>query len=347
LTRRDDELPGKSEPDPPGAPPPGPVRFPGDYDLAQAVARGDPEATRAFVESYGGRILQTALSWCRPNCYRNDCRLKFRKWDKLLDHVFGNSCDEVQGAFAFLLHALRHRVLAAYQGRASLKVFLYPIFNPASRRDAKKNGCNYYTLFVDYVRSKPGGKFVPPVWVKPLSVFDQRVYRESIWGKDRWHIASHLACEIGAVEESLQRIEEAARRAGLGAYNAWLLAMNGAEVSLSAPSNGDPAGPTLEQTIPSPSPAPDVDAQLNESLRVLRTALAQLPAEDRKLLHLRCQRKYTGAQTATELGLDLAEVYRLERKAFGRLDDALSALAPEYKSLGFNGLRDGVRGLYG
>jgi DNA-directed RNA polymerase specialized sigma subunit len=201
-------------------------------------------------------------------------------------------------------------------------------------------------LFVDYVRSKSAGKFVPPVWVKPLSMLDQRVYRESVWGKDRWQIASQAGCEVGEVEQSLQRIEDAARRAGLGSYNAWLLAITGAEVSLSAPSSADPDSATLEQTIPSRCPAPDVDAQLNESLRVLRAALAQLPAEDRELLRLRCEQKYTGAQTANEFGMDLQEVYRCERKAFGRLDAALSALSPEYKSIGLNGLRDGLRGLY-
>jgi RNA polymerase sigma factor (sigma-70 family) len=346
LTTRDDELPGKLGQDLDSASLQESVRFPEDYALAQSVARGDPEATRAFVESYAGRILQTALNWCRSSGYRADSRLKFGTWGKLLDRVFGSDCDEVHDAFAFLLHALKHRVLPAYQGRASLKVFLYPVFKPASRLDARKNGCNYYTLYVEYVRSKRG-KYVPPTWVERLSKLDQRVYRESIWGKDRWHIASLVTCEVREVEASLLRIEAAARGAGLSAYNAWLTAMTAAEVSLSAPSNDDPDSAPLERTIASRCQAPDVDAQLSESLRVLRAALAKLPAEDRKLLHLRCERNYTGAQTATDLGMDLQEVYRRERKAFGRLDDALSALSPQYVSLGFDGLREGLRGLYG
>ncbi|MBZ5581065.1 MAG: hypothetical protein LAQ30_02465 [Acidobacteriia bacterium] len=319
------------------------VPFAEDYARVQRVLRGDPEAEEWFERNYGDQVMQTALCWCRPNCYRGNCRLRARRWSKLVNWVLGNDCDEFSDAYVFLLGELKGRILPGYQGRASLRVFLYPIFHRSARRDASRHGCSYYTLFASYVVWKRG-KYTAPKWVKRLREFDQTVHRDSVWGRTPQQTAARLRRSVEDVEESRERIGEAARQEGPDTAWQWLLALEGEEVSLSAPA-GDGEGVSIEQTLADESSRADAAALIAEGKRLLASALQRLSAAELVLLYMRCVRRLTGEQVAAELGLEMKTVYAREKHALEHFGRALDALGSGYEPLGISDLRDGLRGL--
>ncbi len=322
------------------------VLFPDDYRRVQALLCGDEPAERWFHDCYGAQVLQTALSWCRPNCVRSGCRLKTGRLARLMEAVFGSDCDEVSDAYAFLWGELKGRILRGYRGRASLRSFLFPIFNRVSRRDGHRRGCNYYTLFASYLAWKRG-KYVAPKWVMALPKFDRDVHREALYGRDGRQAALRLKCEPADVEESLQRIEEAARKTGPETLWAWLLALNGGEVSLNQPLADDEGQRTVGDTIASHLYSSERLTEKSEALRLIAAALEQLCKADRELLYFRCRERLTGQAVALKLGTEMKKVYEQEQRALEAFNRCMSELNPDYKSLTHKDLREGLGGLLG
>jgi RNA polymerase sigma factor (sigma-70 family) len=313
-----------------------------DYELAHGVARGDAAALRTFEEMFGNRILQIALEWCRPNCVRGECRI--RRWPRggLLERILGNSCDEYSEAYTFLLHEIKGRVLRSYDGRSSLRTYLFPILHRTARRDANRQGCNYHHLFASFMASKYG-KYVMPKWVSELRPGDRSVHRETVYGRGPRQIAYRLKCEADEVEESLFRIENAARSRGAETLWAWLLAREGMEVSLEQKAGQDEDGPTLGQVIPAVSEPVERSVELVQAQRLLRDAIRRLPPRDFEILELRCFRGFTGEQAAGRLKVKPKEAFEREQEAMASLHRILRQLCPTYVPMESRDLRDVLR----
>ncbi len=86
---------------------------------------------------------------------------------------------------------------------------------------------------------------------------------------------------------------------------------------------GDDESATLGELLDSNSPTPEEEVGLDDVADQLDRALAELPAEERKVIELRFGRRgeepHTAAQTGRKLGVSTAEAQRLEQRALSRL----------------------------
>jgi len=289
-----------------------------DYLWAQAVANGDVDARQRFAQQYGEKILQAVYIWCKPFCSRN-CELYRAGIRKLMRQFLRQECDQILASYTYLLDQLENVVLKRYAGQAALSSFLFSILHP--------EGAFFHSYRISFVQSEKG-KIVPPVWANDLSAADRNVLKELMHGHGVDGLAARLGMPPEEAQAAVERIHDAAKRAGWNKYWRHFMKVHGHEIQMPAASGDEDDENAVQLDPPDPSEPPDVQVALKGDQARVVAAFEQLSPEERVLIRLRYVDEKSVAEVARALSKTPGEIRAIEKEAMKKLRNSF----PESRS---------------
>ena len=314
--------------------PSGPPTHPEDFARVASILAGDDGEWHTLLAAHAEDIVSTALRWCRPGCL-HPCPFNGVPWSALYSHLVSRDqdCDEVSSAYEFIISKIRGKSLPSYQGRCSLRTYLYPLLRPTSESDenAPRNVYNYHKLFSDYLRATCG-RVRAPKPVAALGEFETAVFVRVCYGKGDAEMTSRLALSP-ANAARLPAVRERIRRALLDAgWDHYWKALGHrvfrdeiAASQLSASTNGEEERDAIEDAGGS------VDVELQARAAIGRTLLVEalfcLSPQERVALRLSCCDHRSVREVGVALGMQ-------EKQARLELSGALRHLRSELRKSG-------------
>jgi RNA polymerase sigma factor (sigma-70 family) len=265
-----------------------------ELSLARAIVGGSEASWHAFVHQYSRLILAVARRY-----------------------LGGRRDDEVRSLHADVLHSLRLRKLADYEGRCALSTWIVLVTRSA---------------VVDWLRHERGGRELRDAIAK-LDAFERDVFRRFyIEGQDLVAVTRMVRDEGAPVTPervllALHQIEERiddrlARRLRYDLYAQSVGASSGRLLEYIDHVHGE----FEERAATQGADYYLVEREARRTLEQVRDQIARLPANEQRLMTLRFEKGWSARRIAEELGLDgqrsvytvIQRILRTIRRTLGR-----------------------------
>lgn len=278
-----------------------------DFDLARRIVAGDLLAWTAFVERYAGLILAMIRRYLRSQ-------------DR----------DDIRSIFVNVIDSVRRTRLKTYRGRASLATWL-TLVTRSEVMDHLRRRFGRDLKLKALERLSPEEKRLFRLYYIEGQTMSEVTFQLSHegqpWSQDRFIAALHdIERKLG--DRWLRRLSYDLHAQSIGAASGRLLEYL------------DHVREEFEQRAGSSRPEYFLmEREARQTVEQLRTALAELEPEDRRVLELRFEQGWTARRIADELGMNgqrsvystIERIVSRLRRQLGRKDEIGNDHARRYR----------------